>query len=57
MSTSSLQTVVESLGTLFNGYVQVLISTFLPIFLGIIIIVGVVGLVVWGLSRLFRHKK
>jgi hypothetical protein len=56
MSTSTLEAAIGSITTLFNGYLGVLITSYLPTVLGVLVIIGVVGFIIWGLMRLFRHK-
>jgi len=58
MSTTTLATNLASLGTIFNQYFQVMIDSVWGLVLGIVIIVGVVGLIFWGIYKLthLRHN-
>lgn len=56
MTTSTLATNIDSLGTVLQGYFQVLITNFWPILLGITILLAVVGIVFYAINKLFRHR-
>lgn len=52
MSTSSLTAALDSLGQMFTAYFQVMINSVWGIVLGITIIVGVVGFIIWGIYKI-----
>lgn len=56
MSLDTVSSTINDLGTLFDSYVGVLTANFLPIVLGVVIIIAVVGFVIWGLHKLFRAR-
>ena len=56
MTTSTLATNINSLGSVLQEYFQVLIHNFWPILLGITILLAVVGMVFYAVNKLFRHK-
>lgn len=56
MTTSTLATNIDSLGSILQGYFQVMITNFWPILLGITILLAVVGIVFYAINKLFRHR-